>query len=773
MRIGIDCLPLQTQTGRLRGIGRYSRDLVRAMITEAPAVEWVCYLQQGLSLAHVPTNCELVSFPGPQHRSLATSTIGPALEGNPHGLDAFLTLSPHEQFLDARHGIPLLASVAYDLVPDRAREAHQAIPGYWEGYERYLEGLRKYDRLLAISYATAADFVALRGFDQGAIAVISSGYDRELFRPGPGLEPARARQLGITKPYVLHVGGEDPRKGGDELLAAFAGLPMRLRSTLQLVYTYSQSSSHAFRLKKAADQQHRLGPAFVLTGFVDDATLAALYRGAVLMALPSKGEGFGLPLLEAMACAVPVLAGDNTSQPEVAGAGGLCVDTANVGAIGKGLETLLGNRQRYADAAARQAAKFSWEGTARAALKALGVELPKRSVVSVGGCMPVWTRAEQELWRLTAGLPSGRPPLALFGPVPPVLSGITPYTMELGAALSGHYTVTVYHDPEVRPEIPEDYPCEVLPATRFKGETRSIAQFGNSHYHAFLVPYRDKFLVSTIHDLNLAGLWSWLRRRQWTSSSSPEELLRQVARDARRVVVHSRFNVDQGLPREFVGKVAVVPFGCRPLDISAEERRTIRARYRIPNDRKVIISGGILHETKLPAEVLLAFAVCRQVIEGWCVVFAGLEADGGATQELRKRLRLSNGQVYFTGAITTEEFPGVMACADLALNLRRPPTNGETSASLMDALRSGVPAIVSDVGTFACYPDTCVRKVKPGDFPGLVAALLELAGDEAARRRLGAAGRELVEREHSWGAVAARYAELVEAAVAEGVRAAG
>ena len=373
MRIGIDCLPLQTQTGRLRGIGRYSRDLVKALLAADESSDYLLYLEDRLSTAHVPTapNAQQRFFSGPRDRPLAECPITTALEGNPDRLDAFLTLSPHEQPLEGRYGIPLLVSVVYDLVPDRDPATYQVIPGFWERYERYLAALHSYDRLLAISQATAADFVALRGFDPERITVISSGFDREAFHPGPGLEPARARMVGITRSYVLHVGGMDPRKGGDELLAAFAELPATQRSALQLVYAYDQSIHHAFVLRQRACKHYRLNQAFVATGYVDEATLVRLYQGALLMALPSKGEGFGLPLLESMACGVPVVAGNNTSQPEVVGDGGVCVDAASPASIARGLHTVLANRRQYADAALRRAATFSWAATARKTLETL------------------------------------------------------------------------------------------------------------------------------------------------------------------------------------------------------------------------------------------------------------------------------------------------------------------------------------------------------------------------------------------------------------------
>jgi glycosyltransferase involved in cell wall biosynthesis len=123
-----------------------------------------------------------------------------------------------------------------------------------------------------------------------------------------------------------------------------------------------------FEQTLASIEQAGLGARVHLPGFVDDADLPALYSLASVLAFPSWYEGFGLPVLEAMACETPVVAADNSSLPEVLGEAGLMVDAADRQGLAQALERVLvdeGLRVSLVSAGLEQAHKFSWEKAAR------------------------------------------------------------------------------------------------------------------------------------------------------------------------------------------------------------------------------------------------------------------------------------------------------------------------------------------------------------------------------------------------------------------------
>ena len=117
---------------------------------------------------------------------------------------------------------------------------------------------------------------------------------------------------------------------------------------------------------------------------------------------------------------------------------------------------------------------------------------------------------------------------------------------------------------------------------------------------------------------------------------------------------------------------------------------------------------------------------------------------------------------------TPDDLADLAAIADIGVCLRRPPTNGETSAALLDLLRLGVPTIVSDVGSFSCYPDSVVRKHRwdLDGLAGLTQALRELAEDRPRREALGRAAWHYVRQNHAWPSAADSYEEIIERTVA-------
>ncbi|MGJ6980370.1 glycosyltransferase family 4 protein [Aestuariimicrobium soli] len=197
------------------------------------------------------------------------------------------------------------------------------------------------------------------GVDPARITVVGNGVD-DLFRPDGAAAASHS-------PYLLHVGNPKPHRNLDRVLQALAGLP---DVTLRLVTAPDRS---------LLDRAAALGVADRI-GFetdVDDARLAALYRGARTVVVASLHEGFGLPALEGMACGVPVVASNSTSLPEVVADAAVVVDPTDVEAIRHGIEQTLTNedlRRRLATAGPLRAAHFRWDAVADRVNAALAAE---------------------------------------------------------------------------------------------------------------------------------------------------------------------------------------------------------------------------------------------------------------------------------------------------------------------------------------------------------------------------------------------------------------
>jgi glycosyltransferase involved in cell wall biosynthesis len=209
---------------------------------------------------------------------------------------------------------------------------------------------RRADRVLAVSQQTKRDLVELYGIRDEKIVVTPNGIDEVFGTDGP-------RQDG--RPYLLFVGALQPRK---DPLAAIEALALT-RSDLRLVVAGPDRGSGDDAREAAV--RHGVAERVEFVGHVAKEELARLYRGAEALVFPSRYEGFGLPVVEAMASGTPVVAAAAGAVPEVAGGAAILVDPGDTTALADGIERAIANRERLVRAGLEQAERFNWAETAR------------------------------------------------------------------------------------------------------------------------------------------------------------------------------------------------------------------------------------------------------------------------------------------------------------------------------------------------------------------------------------------------------------------------
>jgi alpha-1,3-rhamnosyl/mannosyltransferase len=226
--------------------------------------------------------------------------------------------------------------------------------------------VRRSTSFIAISHATANAFERRFPRARGRVTVAHLGASL------PGAGTAAAGELAdLPGPgFVLAVGTLEPRKNLPRLVAAFALLPDELQRRHPLVAV----GATGWQTGETLAALDGLGERAVRLGYVSDSALAELYRRCALFAYPSLGEGFGLPVLEAMAAGAAVLTSDLSSLPEVGGDAVEYVDPFDVAAIARKLDELLRSPDRRTElgrVALARAATFSWSRTAETVLRAL------------------------------------------------------------------------------------------------------------------------------------------------------------------------------------------------------------------------------------------------------------------------------------------------------------------------------------------------------------------------------------------------------------------
>ncbi|MFN8535182.1 MAG: glycosyltransferase family 1 protein [Dehalococcoidia bacterium] len=233
---------------------------------------------------------------------------------------------------------------------------------YWARWLPFT--LRFAQAIVADSEATRRDILRLTKVG-APITVVPLGVDPSFAPADPQSVSALRARYGLSGPFLLYVGTLEPRKGIDTLVDALALLEGRLPLVLagQRGWYWDRVASRIAR--------HGLADRVVRLDYVPDADLPALYSAAEVFVYPSRYEGFGLPVLEAMACGAPVVTTTAASLPEVAGEAAVLAAPDDAATLAASIARLLDDRTLAAALAGRgqaRAATFTWERTARATL---------------------------------------------------------------------------------------------------------------------------------------------------------------------------------------------------------------------------------------------------------------------------------------------------------------------------------------------------------------------------------------------------------------------
>ena len=396
MRIVLDMQGAQTQS-RFRGIGRYALAFARAVVEErgghdvhlvlngllSDSIKSVRSAFDGLLPAD---RIHVWTAPGPVqliHAGNATRLAAAEIvrEAFIQGLkpDLIHVTSLFEGYVgDAVTSVGVydkhtpVSITLYDLIPLTNRDKYLSDNARYEHYYlQKLEYLKSAAINLAISNFSRDEASSALGLDDRFVVNKSSAADGH-FRP-MRYEERRVEQtltrLGIKRPFILYTGGSDERKNLVRLIKAYQRLPNPDYVRTQLVFAGRMSLDFLAEMRSVRQAQDRI----ILTDFVSEDDLVALYNLCECFVFPSWHEGFGLPVLEAMSCGAVVVAANAASVPEVLGATEALFDPFDVDDMSAKLRLALsdeGFRERIKRYALCQSKRFSWTATARAAISA-------------------------------------------------------------------------------------------------------------------------------------------------------------------------------------------------------------------------------------------------------------------------------------------------------------------------------------------------------------------------------------------------------------------
>ncbi|MDB5054940.1 MAG: glycosyltransferase family 1 protein [Bacilli bacterium] len=229
---------------------------------------------------------------------------------------------------------------------------------------------QKADRIIADSMQTKNDIIELLQVSPDKIDVIHLAADKK-FRPLPEHEYRPITQkYNLPEKYILFVGTVEPRKNLLGLVQAYELLKQNHPITEKLVIVGARGWKYTPIFEWI--QQHHLETDIIFTGYIEDDDLVALYNAATIFVLPSIYEGFGIPILEAMQCGIPVIASNVSSIPEVVGESGILVDPHYHEGWAKAMLRLLTDEQEhlhYASLSLKRGEHFNWHKVAQQTLQ--------------------------------------------------------------------------------------------------------------------------------------------------------------------------------------------------------------------------------------------------------------------------------------------------------------------------------------------------------------------------------------------------------------------
>jgi len=363
------CLDLSPAVHQHAGLGRYAQELLLALAAADGQNEYVVFYNNPAAARVDPT---LERFP----------KITTPLSYKPWRLSALLAhfarlsqdrLFPGvDLFHVTDHLLPyfrLIKSVftLHDLIFLFHPETHKPL-NRWFLTLMMPRFLRAADAVIAVSECTKRDAMRLYGLDEAKIRVIYEGVNPRFCPASPEAIAAVRARYGLPEHFILYVGTIEPRKNLTALLEAFHHLLATHDLRLVIVGKKGWLYEGFFRRLRELGLEDRV----IFTGYVPDEDLPAIYSAADLFVFPSLYEGFGLPVLEAMACGVPVICSNTSSLPEVAGDAALLVDPADVRALAGAIERVLTDEGKWREMRERglqQAARFSWDEAAAMSLK--------------------------------------------------------------------------------------------------------------------------------------------------------------------------------------------------------------------------------------------------------------------------------------------------------------------------------------------------------------------------------------------------------------------
>jgi glycosyltransferase involved in cell wall biosynthesis len=769
VRIIADVASLQGEN-RDRGISRYVAALLHELLLR-PEVHLVCRAHS--SMKPLPSGLSIETTLRSDH------SIQAELKASGDIPTCFLLTSPFEWGIQPADLVPHwvksfnlpLVGVGFDVIPKIFPDIYLPDKHLAARYEARLELVRTFDRLLAISKSAGNDLITFGKVLNSKVQIIGSGVDLRTFNSGIDQDTRSATAIDPHRDIVLCVGGFEWRKNIPRLLVAWSMLSkeIRRRTVLKVVCTLTKEGRAEWENQRMSLRLREDEVEF--TGYIEDAELVNLYRSSTLVIAPYLYEGFGLPVLEALATSTPVLTSNVSALPEALEFPASTFDPYDSADIARCLTHYFTDqdfRDNLNAVVNDRRLDYSWNAVAERAINAISSVVRKP--------------------RLGYQAESRPKRIAIIGPTSPSFSGVAIYTDKLIPHLRKLSEVSVFRDDS------RSHPIEAFDqfqpsaglASRAVAQSPSqevLAIIGNSDYHHMTYLYAlDHPCSIWLHDLSLTGLvvsyiktlgslrarHDWLRnllsrcgapnfsKAEFDENYVNESFYRRngirfieplLAR-ARLVFVNSEMAARVVLQTGYISEEQVVV-----LPLAVEKARPVLASRK----GKLIVSLGWVSPTKRPEVLIEALVELGNEVS---LAFVGPIEDRyrDALMVFASNLGIQK-RVEFVGAVSEDHYRAFCSAAYLGVQLRN-SGNSESSATVLDLLASGVP-VITDIPSCGEFPDGTVLMLKPmSDARSVAAACNSIIDNDRIWESYSRAGSEFAQR-HSFERLADVIVEAI------------
>lgn len=640
----------------------------------------------------------------------------------------------------------------YDLIPIKYTYFTKDLI---EEQQRYLDSLRPTDWVTCISQDTKNDFCDYTGFDTDRVFVTYLAADPILFHPCQDAtkiaEVRRKYSIPEEAPYFLTLSNLEPRKNIDHIIHCFLQLVQEQALSDLCLVLVGPRGHHIEQIETAAS---KLRERIILTGFVDDADMAALYSGATAFLFMSICEGFGLPPLEAMQCGTPVITSNTTSLPEVVGEAGIMLNPTDVDGLCQSMLDLYSNSTLRAEMSSKslaQAKKFSWNNFIEETLRVYKIARsygdtlqPKRATRPVPRTpvpvveMPV-TLDKQRPRVLYDVTPLGIGQYQQYGK-----AGIFRVVEKLADALLDLHLHRAIDLSFCATGFPEAFTqarhyqiatprFQAIPFYREPGA--STADLFHSSFYPFPTKVNGPRLL-TVYDLIaiklphlnpnreiLTQIFKGLTSEDWVTCIS------QSAKDD--LCEYIQFPAD----KVFVTYLAAEPGIFYPCT-NTTQIANIRQKYRIPAEGHYLLSLSTLEPRKNIQQVVRSFAklVQEQAIQDLYLVLVGAKGwDAENIFQDISQYRSLKGRIIITGYVVDADLAALYSGA---LAFVYPSFYEGFGLPPLEAMQCGVPVITSNTSSLPEVVGEAGILLDPKDTDGYCQSMFDLYRQPTLRDRL-------------------------------------